>query len=81
MYVWLTLVENERKWASAKYKLWIFGGKYKIVENQILVQNTRNKKTVSQKYSLSKGGAKVHGFQVVQNTTCKKSSAKYSFCP
>ena len=73
-------MENERLWVSAKYKLWIFGENYMIVENQTLAQNTRNEKNISKKCNPSRGQAKVHGFKVVQNTTFQESSAKYKSC-
>ena len=51
-----------------------------IVENQTLVQNTKNEKDISKKCNPSRGQAKVHGFKVVQNTTFQESSAKYKSC-
>ena len=75
------VVKNERYWASVEYKLWFFGGNFTIVENKALVQNTRNKKNISQKCNPSEGEAKIHALRIVQNTTCLDASAKYKICP
>ena len=48
-----------------------------IVENKMLMQNTRNEKNISQKYIPSDIQAKIHGFKIVQNATCLESRAEY----
>ena len=58
-------MENERLYVSTKYKLWIFGENYMIVENQTLAQIQEMKKNISKKCNPSRGQAKVHGFKVV----------------
>ena len=77
MYFKLTLVQNERKWVSSKYKFWIFGGIMNDSWKKTLVQKTRNEKDISPKCNPSKGQAKVHGYKVVQNTASRESSAEY----
>ena len=56
------LVKNVKQWVRSKYKVWFSGGNDMIVENKMLVQNTRNEKNISQKCIPSESQAKIHGF-------------------